>query len=71
MHYYILLITFLKKDEFLILLTRSKFGEYIGTTRETVSKIIHDFTKDNIIEVDGKKIKLIDKKILQKIGKSG
>ncbi|MCD4792711.1 MAG: Crp/Fnr family transcriptional regulator [Bacteroidales bacterium] len=60
-----------EKDEFLIPLTRSEFGEYIGTTRETVSKIIHDFTKDNIIEVDGKKIKLIDKKILQKIGKSG
>lgn len=54
-------------DEFQIPLTRVEFGEYIGTTRETVTKIIHDFSADRIIEVNGKNIKILNKKILQKI----
>ena len=60
-----------EKDEFQIPLTRVEFGEYIGTTRETITKIIHDFTVDNIIEVDGKNIKILNKKVLKKISAAG
>ena len=60
-----------ENDEFQIPLTRVEFGEYIGTTRETVTKIIRDFTSDHIIEVDGKNIKILNKDILQKISKAG
>ena len=48
-----------------------EFGEYIGTTRETVTKIIRDFTTDEIIEVEGRNFKLLNKKILQKISNAG
>ncbi|MCK5775123.1 MAG: Crp/Fnr family transcriptional regulator [Bacteroidales bacterium] len=60
-----------ESDEFHLPLTRVEFGEYIGTTRETITKIIHDFAKDHIIEVDGKMIKIINKEILRKISKAG
>jgi len=60
-----------ESDEFLIPLTRVEFGEYIGTTRETVTKIISDFTKDNIIEVNGKNVVILNKKMLQKISNAG
>ena len=60
-----------EKDDFQIPLTRSEFGEYIGTTRETVTKIIHDFTIDHIIEVNGKNIRILKKDILQKISNAG
>ncbi|OYT17535.1 MAG: hypothetical protein B7C24_02035 [Bacteroidetes bacterium 4572_77] len=60
-----------ENDEFFLPLTRAEFGEYIGTTRETITKIIHDFTKDHLIEVTGKKIKLLKKDIIKKIGKGG
>ena len=60
-----------ESDEFQIPLTRVEFGEYIGTTRETVTKIIHDFTTDQIIEVDGRNIRILNKDILQKISKAG
>lgn len=60
-----------ENDEFQLPLTRSEFGEYIGTTRETVTKIIHEFTIGNIIEVDGRNIKLTNKQILRKISKAG
>ncbi len=63
--------TIFEKDEFQIPLTRSEFGEYIGTTRETVTKIIHDLTKDNIINVEGRYIKLLNKKMLEKISNAG
>lgn len=56
-----------ENDEFQIPLTRVEFGEYIGTTRETITKIIHDFSIDGIIEVDGKNIKIINKHLLYKI----
>ncbi len=58
-------------DEFDLPLTRVELGEYIGTTRETVTKIIHDFTIDKIIEVKGKKILILNKKLLQTISKAG
>ncbi len=60
-----------EKDEFKIPLTRSELGEYIGTTRESVTRIIHDFTRDKIIQVDGKKITLLNKKILLQISNAG
>ncbi len=63
--------TIFEKDEFQIPLTRSEFGEYVGTTRETVTKIIHDLTKDNIIVVEGRYIKLLNKQMLQKISNAG
>lgn len=60
-----------EKDEFQIPLSRVEFGEYIGTTRETVTKIIRDFTVDHIIEVNGKNIRILNKEILQKISNAG
>ncbi len=60
-----------ENDEFQLPLTRVEFGEYIGTTRETVTKIIRDFTTDQIIEVDGKNIRILNKIILQKLSNAG
>ena len=60
-----------ENDEFYLPLTRVEFGEYIGTTRETITKIIHEFAVDHIIEVDGKKIKILNKEILRKICNAG
>ena len=60
-----------EKDEFQLPLTRVEFGEYIGTTRETVTKIIRDFTEDKIIEVEGRNFKLLNKKMLEKISNAG
>jgi len=60
-----------ESDTFKIPFTRSDFGAYIGTTRETVTKIIHDFSVDHIIEVDGKLIKILNKDMLRKISNAG
>ena len=52
-------------------LTRTELGEYIGTSRESVTKIIHDFIEDKVIEVEGKHIKLLNKDLLKKISQAG
>jgi len=43
-------------DTFIFPLTRAEFGEYIGTTRETVTKIFHELAADQLIKMDGKRI---------------
>jgi len=52
-------------------LTRTELGDYIGTSRETVTRIIHDFQEDGIIEVDGKSITLLKMDLLHKISQAG
>lgn len=60
-----------ESDKFQIPLTRVELGEYIGTSRETVIKIIGEFTKDKIIEVSGRNVHILNKDILQAISKKG
>lgn len=52
-------------------LTRTEFGEYLGATRETVTKLFHDFTADGLIESKGKSIKILNVELLKKISKAG
>jgi CRP-like cAMP-binding protein len=58
-----------QNDEFEVPLTRKEWGEYVGTTRETVTKIVHDLTVDQIIAVHGKNIRIINKALLEKIAR--
>lgn len=60
-----------ENDRFNLPLTRVEFGEYIGATRETITKIIHDFMVDQIIKVEGKKITILNKTLLHKISDAG
>jgi CRP/FNR family transcriptional regulator len=40
---------------------REDIGHLVGTTTETSIRVISDFVKDNLIELKGKRIKLLDK----------
>lgn len=56
-----------QKDAFNIPLTRTEIGEFIGTTRETIARMIHDFIEDDIIEINNKTVKIKKKDLLYKI----
>jgi CRP/FNR family transcriptional regulator len=60
-----------ESDEFEVPLNRAEWGQYLGTTRETVTKIIHDLTDDRIIDIKGKNIKILNKSLLEKISTIG
>ncbi|MFO8128881.1 MAG: Crp/Fnr family transcriptional regulator [Bacteroidales bacterium] len=60
-----------ERDEFEMPLTRKEWGEFIGTTRESVTKIVHALIESEIIEVNGRNIRVINKDLLQKISNTG
>ena len=50
---------------------RGEFGDLIGTTRETVSRMLKEFHEDHLIEMKGRNIILINPDRLTKISMSG
>ena len=52
-------------------LTRNELGDLTCTSRETVSRILSDFSKSNIIKVNKNDISILDKKQLENISKMG
>lgn len=58
-------------EEIEIPLTRTELGEYIGTSRESVTKLLHDFSGDDMIRIDGKKINILNRELLERISRAG
>lgn len=52
-------------------LTRSEIGNYIDTSRESVSRVLSEFENDSIISVTGKKIEILKKEKLVLISENG
>jgi CRP-like cAMP-binding protein len=53
-----------------IVLTREEFANIVGTATESVIRLLSEFKTDGYISLLGKRIKLENKKLLQKISKS-
>ncbi|TSA28731.1 MAG: Crp/Fnr family transcriptional regulator [Bacteroidetes bacterium] len=60
-----------RDNVFVIPISRSEFGDLIGTTKETVSRVLNEFDKDGLIEIKGKTIKLLDQDMIAKISENG
>jgi CRP/FNR family transcriptional regulator len=50
----------LSSSEFRLTMTRSEIGNYIGLTVETISRLLNRFHKNNLIQVDGKLINILN-----------
>jgi len=48
-------------------LTREDLANIIGTATETLIRLLHDFKEEKIIETQGRKIRVIDDKLLEKV----
>lgn len=53
--------------EFNLRMTRDEIGSYLGVTLETVSRMFSKFQKQNLIEVHGKQIRIIDIGMLREV----
>jgi len=60
-----------KYNEFILPFTRLEFGNFVDTSRESVSRILTDFKNDGIINLNGKKVEILNEKLLEKISKKG
>ncbi|MCK5169668.1 MAG: Crp/Fnr family transcriptional regulator [Bacteroidales bacterium] len=56
--------------EFKLPLTRNEFAQLVGSTRETVTRILHDFTEDGLISMEGKLFKILNVELLDKISRT-
>ena len=58
----------LDPDSYLnINLTREELANIVGTATETVIRLLSEFKSDRIIELNGRKIKILDRRVLEKI----
>ncbi len=60
-----------EKPEFTIPLSRIEFAHLISSSREQVCRVLSEFHKDNIINLKGKRIEILDKNRIIKIAQSG
>ncbi len=60
-----------RSGTFKLSLTRTELGALIGTTRETVTRILHEYTENGWIGIQGKTVKILKKDMLQKISDAG
>lgn len=58
-------------DKFDLPVSRSEFGDLIGTSRESISRVLADLNNEKIIELNAKGISIIDKDRLQQISDRG
>jgi CRP-like cAMP-binding protein len=58
-------------DEFEVLLSRQEIGDYTNMAKESVVRLLKEFSETGIIEYDSSRIKIIDKKKLNLIFEKG
>lgn len=59
------------KQNFELPLSRNELGDLTCTSRETVSRILSDFSRNNIINVNKNNISILNKKLLENISRMG
>ena len=52
-------------------ITRDEFGQIVGTSRESISRILSEFTDAKIIDTSAKEIDIINQDMLEQISKNG
>ncbi|MEI6764749.1 MAG: Crp/Fnr family transcriptional regulator [Bacteroidota bacterium] len=60
-----------ESEQFNFPLNRGEIGDMIGTSRETVSRVLTEFANDGIIEMTAKDIKICNRERLNQISEKG
>jgi len=56
---------------FTLNLTRSELADFAGLSMENTTRILKEFDEDKMIELDGKKINIINQTVLEKVSEFG
>ena len=57
--------------EFKLPLTRNEIADLVCTSRETVSRLLSTLSKEKIIQIDGKQVRILNQALLEKISEKG
>lgn len=60
-----------QSDTFTLPLSQAELANLVDTSRESISRILAEFDKDEIIKIKGKQIQILNKKSLQLISQNG
>ncbi len=60
-----------KSYEFRMILSRHELADMAGTSRESISRVLHQFHEEKIIYMNGKEVKILKKEDLEAISKYG
>lgn len=60
-----------ENNQFDIPLTRNELGDMTCTSRETISRVLSDFSKNDILEINKSSVTILNKELLEKISKTG
>jgi len=58
-------------DQFTLPLSQSDIGNWVDAGRESINRALSEFIQDGIIEMSGRKVTIIDKKLLKIISQNG
>lgn len=58
-------------EDFTVPLTRQELAELIGTTKESLIRTLNEFKNDKIIELDGRRIKIISPELITMLSNLG
>ena len=58
-------------NPFDFILTRQELGEFTGMTKESVSRILKEFREEGLIEIDDRKVEILDFDKLRDISRKG
>jgi CRP/FNR family transcriptional regulator len=60
-----------RRNQFDLILSRLEFANMVGSSRESLSRVLNQFHEDKIINMNGKYIELVNRKALELISKNG
>lgn len=60
-----------KSNQFELPLNNNELSDFISTSRESVSRLLSDFSKEGIISIDKKKLTILKEDVLRKISLKG
>ncbi len=60
-----------KSNQFELPLNNNELSDFISTSRESISRILSDFTKEEIISINKKELTILKEDMLQKISQKG
>ncbi|HUI33641.1 MAG: Crp/Fnr family transcriptional regulator [Dysgonamonadaceae bacterium] len=60
-----------ESDSFTLPISQSDIGNLVDASRESINRLLSEFINDNIIEMKGRKVKILNKKSLQLISSNG
>ncbi len=60
-----------QSDEFDLPLTRSEIADLVYSSRETISRLFSSLANENIIQINGKHLRILNKILLEKISEKG